>query len=344
MLRTINTFKMNLDNLVKNNRVSKKKILSISIFFLITHAIFSQTEKTIYKTISDSFEKNYNASNYNAIFSAFSDSFKNAVPLNKLTTYLTNLKSKAGNISKREFIKYKQESVAVYKTSFERAVLTLNLSIDGDSNINGFAITTFKNENLPNFKRNISKLRLPFKEEWDILWGGDTKKLNFHVIDKTQKNAFDMVINNKMGLSYKTDGKTNEDYYAFGKELIAPCDGEIVLVVDGVKDNKPGNMDENFPSGNTVIIKTVNNEYLFFAHFKQHSIQVKQGEKIKQGEPLGLCGNSGYSTEPHLHFHIQNGEKSTVSTGIKSYFYNILVNGKLKIDYSPIKNEKIRNN
>ena len=344
MLRTINTFKMNLDNLVKKNSASNKRVLSISIFLLITQVTFSQTEKSSYKTIADSFEKNYNSSNYNAIFSAFSDSFKNAVPLSKLTTYLTNLKSKAGKISKREFIKYKQESVAVYKTSFDRAVLTLNLSIDGDSKINGFAITPFRNDNLPNFKRNISKLRLPFKGQWDVLWGGDTKKLNFHVIDKTQKNAFDMVINNKTGLSYKTDGKTNEDYYAFGKELIAPCDGKIILVVDGVKDNKPGNMDENFPSGNTVIIKTVNNEYLFFAHFKQHSIKVKQGEKIKQGALLGLCGNSGYSTEPHLHFHIQNGEKSTESTGIKSYFNNILVNGKLKTDYSPVKNEKIRNN
>ena len=338
---------MILDNFVKrlaDSKTPKKKILSISLFFFIAHIAFSQTEKTTYKTLTDSFEKNYNASNYNAIFLSFSDNFKAAVPLRKLTIFLTDLKSKAGKINKREFINYKKESVAVYKTSFDRAVLTLNISVDVDLNINGFAITPFKNDTAPKFKRNLSKLILPFKEEWTVLWGGDTKELNFHVIDETQKNAFDMVIQNEKGHSYKTTGQTNTDYYAFGKELIAPCDGEVVLVVDGVKDNNIGEMDDTFPSGNTVIIKTANNEYLFFAHFKQYSIQVKQGDTIKQGQLLGLCGNSGYSTEPHLHFHIQNTEKSNSATGVKSYFNTILVDGALKIDYSPIKGEKIRNN
>ena len=82
--------------------------------------------------------------------------------------------------------------------------------------------------------------------------------------------------------------------------------------------------------GNTVIIKTANDEYLFFAHFKQHSIKVKQGQQVKQGELLGLCGNSGNSTEPHLHFQIQNVENMNKATGVKSYFDNILVNGELK--------------
>jgi len=323
---------------------SKKKILSLSIFLFIAHIAFSQTEKTTYKSITDSFEKNYNTNNYTAIFLSFSDHFKTAVPLGKLKNFLSNLKSKAGKINKREFIKYKKESVAVYKTNFDRAVLTLHISVDDDLNINGFAITPFKNDTIAKIKRNLSTLILPFKEEWTVLWGGDTKALNFHVIDETQKNAFDMVIQNEKGKSYKTTGQTNTDYYAFGKELIAPCDGEVVLVVTGVKDNKIGEMDDTFPSGNTVIIKTVNNEYLFFAHFKQYSIQVKQGDIVKQGQLLGRCGNSGYSTEPHLHFHIQNTEKSNSATGIKSYFNSLLVHGEIKIDYSPIKGEKIRNN
>jgi len=334
----------NLAKSIEDFRSSKKKIVIFSIFFLLAQFTFSQTEKTTYKTITDSFEKNYNASNYKAIFSSFSNNFKTAVPLRKLTVFLTNLKSKAGNIHKREFITYKKESVAVYKTSFDRAVLSLHISVDTNLTINGFAITPFKNNTAPHMKRNQSNLILPFKEEWTVLWGGDTKELNFHVIDETQKNAFDLVILNEKGDSYKTNGQTNSDYYAFGKELIAPCDGEVVLVVDGVKDNNIGDMDDSFPSGNTVIIKTAKNEYLFFAHFKQNSIQVKQGDTIKQGQLLGLCGNSGYSTEPHLHFHIQNIEKSNRAIGIKSFFTSILVNDALKNEHSPIKGEKIRNN
>ena len=62
-----------------------------------------------------------------------------------------------------------------------------------------------------------------------MFWGGDTKELNYHVVSTAQKNAFDIVIKDGKSKSYKTDGKTNEDYYAFGKEIFAPCDGIIVL-------------------------------------------------------------------------------------------------------------------
>ena len=201
----------------------------------------------------------------------------------------------------------------------------------------------FKESNLPKLVRNTTKLILPFKDEWTVVWGGDTKELNYHVESEAQKNAFDIVITNYKGNSYKTDGKTNEDYYAFGKDLIAPCDGEIVLVVDGVKDNVPGILNHVYVPGNTVIIKTQNNEYLFFAHFKQHSIVVKQGQNIKQGQLLGLCGNSGNSSEPHLHFHIQNVEDMNSATGVKCYFDKIQVNGQTKTDYSPIQKEKLSN-
>jgi len=93
--------------------------------------------------------------------------------------------------------------------------------------------------------------------------------------------------------------------------------------------------------GNTVIVRTRNNEYLFFAHFKKHSIKVKEGDTVKQGQLLGLCGNSGNSSEPHLHFHIQNGKDMNTATGVKCYFDEFMVNGELKKDYSPIKGERI---
>jgi murein DD-endopeptidase MepM/ murein hydrolase activator NlpD len=95
--------------------------------------------------------------------------------------------------------------------------------------------------------------------------------------------------------------------------------------------------------GNTVIIKTSNNEYLFFAHFKRHSIKVKQGQKIQLGDLLGLCGNSGNTAEPHLHFHIQNVEDMGIATGAKAYFERILVNGELVKEHSPVKSEKVKN-
>ena len=65
--------------------------------------------------------------------------------------------------------------------------------------------------------------------------------------------------------------------------------------------------------------------------------------KVIRGELLGLCGNTGHSSEAHLHFHIQNVEDINKATGAKCYFDKIIVNGQLKNDYSPAKNEKVNN-
>lgn len=320
-----------------------KKILYLFIFCNMAN-VFAQRETIISKTVANSFEKKYNANNYESVFALFANSMKNVMPHDKTLTFLNTLNSQAGIIKKRKFIKYVQPNVALYKTTFERAVVALFISVDSRSKINGLMVKPYTEEKLTVLKRNKSKLILPFKEEWTVFWGGDTKAQNYHVAYKSQKNAFDMIITDIKGNSFKTDGKSNKDYYAFGKELIAPAEGEIVLVVDGIKDNKPGVMNPNYIPGNSVIIRTKHNEYLFFAHFKQHSIKVKQGQKVKQGDVLGLCGNSGNSSEPHLHFHIQNIEDMNIATGAKAYFENILVNGKLKNDYSPVQNEKVKNN
>lgn len=192
--------------------------------------------------------------------------------------------------------------------------------------------------------RNATKMKLPFKGEWSVTWGGDTKEQNYHVESVAQKNAFDILIKDEQGSTHKGSGEFNEDYYAFGKELYAPCDGEVVLVVDGVKDNIPGVLNPIYIPGNTVIIKTATGEYAFFAHFKQHSIVVKQGQKVTTGALLGFCGNSGNSSEPHLHFHLQNTEDMTKATGAKCFFDQLKVNGVFKSDYSPVKGDKISHN
>lgn len=324
------------------NLKSFRTFLFIIILIHTTFLMFAQTEKAVYKAVADKLERNYNQDNYEDIFNMFSPEMKTALPLDKTRDFFSGLKDQAGKIIKREFIKY-QATYAVYKTNFERALFSSNISVDENSKINGIFIKPFEADNLPQLERNKTILILPFRGAWTVFWGGDTKELNYHVVSKAQKNAFDIVIKDKNGKSYKTNGKNNEDYYAFGKEFFAPCDGIIVSVVDGVKDNKPGEMNPVYVPGNSVILKTVNNEYLLFAHFKNHSIKVKEGQNVKQGQLLGFCGNTGNSSEPHLHFHIQNVEDMNIATGVKCYFDKILVNGQLRTDYSPIKGEVIEN-
>lgn len=320
---------------------TKRITLSILVVFIST-SIFAQTETTAYKKVIERYTYYYNNSMADSIFNILSKEMQEVLPIEKTKDFVTSLKHQLGSITSTEFMRY-NSSLAVYKTQFDLGVLTLNISIDDDSKINGLSFRPYIPDNLPKIERNQTKLTLPFENEWTVVWGGDTKEDNYHVVAQSQKNAFDLIIKDELGKSFRNNGQSNEDYYCFGQKLIAPCDGEVVLVVEGVKDNKPGEMNASFPTGNTIILKTINNEFLYFCHFKQHTIVVKEGQSVKQGDMLGLCGNSGNSSEAHLHYHIQNVENMNIATGVKCYFEKISVNGEVKEDYSPIKGDRVSN-
>lgn len=322
--------------------IQMRIVFSTLILALIACNSFAQTDSLSAKAVFDQFKLYYNQNQTDSIYNMFSSEMQARRSLDETKAFLSDVHNQAGNIVSGEFIKFQNDFYS-YKSQFEKNLIQVGFSLDDNNLIKGLSIKMFQPDNLPKLVRNSTKMMLPFKEEWTIFAGGDTKELNHHIGSKSQTGAFDIAITDDKGMPYKTDGKTNEDYYSFGKEIIAPCAGEVVLVVDGVKDNLPGSMNPAFLTGNTVIIKTANNEYLIFAHFKQHSIVVKQGQMVNQGQLLGLCGNSGNTTAPHLHFHIQKVEDIGIATGAKCYFDKIIVNGVEKVDYSPIKGEKVKN-
>ena len=164
-----------------------------------------------------------------------------------------------------------------------------------------------------------NKYIMPVKEEWFIFWGGTNELINYHYAYASQRYAYDLVIM-KDGQSYKDTTIRNENYYAFNKEVVAPADGQVVKVIDNVADNIPGEMNESQPAGNYVVIEHQNNEYSMLAHFKQHSIQVKVGDSVKQGQVVGLCGNSGNSSEAHIHFQVMNSEDYVNGQSIRIRF------------------------
>ena len=119
-----------------------KNILLV-VLTLIVNISFGQTEKMENKEITEKFVSHYNKEDYNAIFSMFADVMKTALPIDKTTEFLKGLKAQVGNISNREFVYYEDGTYASYKTTFEQAVLALNISIDDNSNINGLLIKPF---------------------------------------------------------------------------------------------------------------------------------------------------------------------------------------------------------
>jgi hypothetical protein len=319
-----------------------KKLFVITLLLFIANTLSAQNEKQNYKTAQQQFQNTYNTQAYDSIFSSFSPEMQKALPIAKTKGFFENINAALGKIKSMEFVRY-QSTLALYKTQFDKGLMGINISLNNDNQINGLNVVPFVDDKYPTPERNITKLQLPFNGKWYVVWGGDTKELNYHVESRAQKNAFDILIIDKDSNTHTGDGTENEQYYAFGKEVLAPAEGEVVLAVDGIHDNKPGVMNPIYVPGNTVIIKSAKNEYLFFAHFKQGSVKVKQGDKVKVGQVLGLCGNSGNSSEAHIHFHIQNIEDMNGATGVKCYFDKILVNGELKQDYSPIQGEIIEN-
>ena len=315
-----------------------KNFVILAVLLLSFNISKAQTEKENYKQVSTKFVSFFNENTNDSIVAMFSAEMKAALPIEKFSKVNAGLKMQLGSIKKIKFVRL-QGASALYETTFENEVLGMTITLNSINEIAGLLFKPYTEAK--EIIRNTTKMKLPFKGEWTVTWGGDTKDLNYHVESNAQKNAFDILIKDEKGTTHKGTGETNDDYYAFGKELYAPCDGEVVLVVDGVKDNIPGTLNPVYIPGNTVIIKTDVGEFAFFAHFKQHSIIVKQGQKVKAGSLLGLCGNSGNSSEPHIHFHLQNVEDMTKATGAKCYFEKIKVNGLVKSDYSPIKGDKI---
>lgn len=153
------------------------KNIILIVLILVVNVSFGQTEKSTNKTVTENFVKNYNSDDYKAIFSMFSDVMREALPINKTNEFLTGLKSQAGNISNREFIKYENGTYASYKTTFERAVLILNISIDDNSKINGLFVKPFVEEiNAENVINHLTiKNGLITKEQSEIIFES-TKK------------------------------------------------------------------------------------------------------------------------------------------------------------------------
>ena len=124
----------------------------------------------------------------------------------------------------------------------------------------------------------------------------------------------------KKGATHKGTGNTNSDYYAFGANVVAPLHGKVIKVVERYTDNTPGEMDELHPAGNYVIIEHPQYEYSVLAHFQEGSIVVREGDEVTEGQLLGKCGNSGNSSEPHIHFHVMDKASMEDATSIRISF------------------------
>jgi len=129
----------------------------------------------------------------------------------------------------------------------------------------------------------------------------------------------------------------------WGEPVLAPGSGNVVTAIADLPDNAPGVMDANNPPGNHVIIDLGNAEFALLAHLQQSSVRVEVGDEVSAGETLGLCGNSGNTSEPHIHFHIQDEPGFGNGDGKPAFFENYLSNGVAVERGEPKRGESVQN-
>lgn len=169
-------------------------------------------------------------------------------------------------------------------------------------------------------------LRLPFAGNWFVYWGGRTVLDNYHAVDPQQRFAYDLLIA-RAGSTHRGKGTRNSDFFCFGQPVLAPAPATVVAAVDGIAGNRPGQLNEKHPLGNHVILEHNPQEFSFLAHLEEGSVAVARGQHVRAGQVLGKCGNSGRSSEPHLHFHMQSTGELGAGAGLPSQFHDLLING-----------------
>jgi hypothetical protein len=162
---------------------------------------------------------------------------------------------------------------------------------------------------------------------WTVINGGYDRSSSHSWSVLGQRYAYDFVKTDDEGRTHAGDGTTREDYYCWDKPVVAPADGVVVAASDGHRDapSTTGWLDlrQRDIRGNYVVIEHVGGEHSLLAHLREGSITVRAGDHVTSGQQVGRCGHSGNSTEPHLHFHVQDGASFYRGMGLLVAFTSV---------------------
>lgn len=147
----------------------------------------------------------------------------------------------------------------------------------------------------------LRTLSVPFFGPWTVWQAFDGEWTH----KGSWRYAYDFVITDDEENTFDGPGLQLQDYYCFRKPVLAPTRGRVIAIVNDLPDNPIGRVDKTNNWGNYVLLYDERGYYVKLAHFAEDSIRVKPGDWVEPGTILGLCGNSGYSPQPHIHIHVQ---------------------------------------
>jgi murein DD-endopeptidase MepM/ murein hydrolase activator NlpD len=174
------------------------------------------------------------------------------------------------------------------------------------------------------------RFQLPLDGPITVAWGGPTLRVNYHVASPGERWAYDLLVT-EQGRSHRGDPADVMSYFAYGREVRAPAAGRVHTVHDGDPDAVPGRPDRHRRAGNHIVLEVAPDEYLLIAHLKAGSIAVRPGDMVAAGQVLGRVGNSGNTSEPHVHLHLQDAPVPDAGEGIPLLFtsYRDIATGDL---------------
>ena len=154
-------------------------------------------------------------------------------------------------------------------------------------------------------------LHFPLRDgRFHVGQGGSTPAVNYHTVNQTQRYALDIVKLTSWGnrASRLRPGDLSE-YASYGVAVYAPCSGSVTYVETSLPDNAiEGARDRERPAGNQILMRCDGTDVdVLMAHLQAGSVRVTKGEYLDPGRVVGAIGNSGDSTEPHLHIHAKRG-------------------------------------
>ncbi|MDN3505928.1 MAG: peptidoglycan DD-metalloendopeptidase family protein [Simkaniaceae bacterium] len=197
----------------------------------------------------------------------------------------------------------KKEEVSLPKKQFSLSLLKSTLLMAFAALMSYEIVCSFKGRqtSIPGIE-----LEFPLKNgTFYISQGGNHQQMNHHYIVPGQKFALDIVKINALGFrSNSLIPSRMEDYNIFGTEVHSPINGHVVRVNDGIEDLTPPQVNPSSPAGNYILIKPENSDKgILLAHLRCNSILVKEEDYVHAGQQIGIIGNSGNTSEPHLHIH-----------------------------------------
>jgi hypothetical protein len=140
--------------------------------------------------------------------------------------------------------------------------------------------------------------------------------------------------------TWKGPEDKNDSYFCYDQPIYSVAAGKVVDMSDGMAENTPHSgayavpLDFNNAAGNHVVEEIAPHRYVLYAHMRPGTVEVKTGDKVGVGQIIGHVGNTGSSSEPHLHMHIDDRPSFLGGNGVPYEFTSGEESGPVEADVS----------